>query len=460
MGKKPSFKNNFAVSEIVGGMFMIIIAVVAFASIYMYLYPPGPDLEVSTKLVGYVDNQGMIVLSHKGGDTLSNYKVVIRYPNGSLIGEKTINDDEWKIGQIRFPLSQLSITDLRLVNETIKVDLNIYTIKRDGSSEEVFNARLKGKVLGSTNKILEKDLMLITSLHTESTDEDIICFNHSVNTTLNVTSYIFKWLLNGQSFARILMPFDVENSTTAKDYADNSIDGAVSGAVWNDSGLVGGCYDFDGAGDSIDTNEVPPMYQDISRGDFTLSIWINSYDVRDDLNVIFEVCDNYPGFKNYVRLFQYGKEIHMAVLETNTMHVVRTDEIENNTWYHIAGTWDASTKEAAIHINGVKSTKIGNRAISFGAKDGMSLGHGSSSTPFWYGQLDELQIFDRVLSDEQIYYLYLTQKYSEQNMSIVSSQETLTGELWQCIIIPTDGVQEDTPWESNLLQIISYGGGD
>jgi hypothetical protein len=256
------------------------------------------------------------------------------------------------------------------------------------------------------------------------------------------------------------MPFDVENNSVAKDYSDNSLDGTVHNAVWNDSGIIGGCYNFDGAGDSIDSEEVPAMFQDISRGDCTVSIWIKSFDVTDENNVVIEVCDNYPGFKNYIRIFQFGGEMHWAVLESSTMHVVRTDNITENQWHHIACTWNSGTKELAIFLDGVKSTKIGNREPPFGSQDGMSIGHGSASSPFWYGQLDELQIFDRVLSDEQIYYLYLTQKYASYNISLIASPETELGDTWQCHIIPTDGTQEDEAYETNVLRIVGYEGGE
>lgn len=459
-GFRPfNISSNYAVSEVIATMLLILIAIAAFSVIYLNFNFPEPDYKTPVKIWGEVNDNGNIVLHHKGGSSLENYKIIIRYAsNGTLIGSKTIQGDNWSIGTDRYPFEMLEITGVQILRDTDMIEISIYNTNKDGSQERVFNGILMGEVFIEPDPGL--DFMLITSLKCYSTDEDLICFNHSVNSSLNVTSYIFKWMLNGYSFAQILMPFDIESNTIAKDYSDNNLEGDVTGAVWAEDGIIGGCYQFDGAGDSIDSQEVPEMFEDIARGDCTISIWIKSYDVQDDNNVIFEVCDNYPGYKTYIRLFQFGSEVHVCVLEDHTRYVVRTDEnITNNEWYHIACTWDSSTKEVAIFLNGVKSTKIGNREPPFGSQDGFSLGHGSASSPFWYGELDELQIFDRVLSDEQIYYLYLTQKYAEQNLSMIASQETQAGELWQCLIIPNDGIQEDTTWESNILQIINYGGG-
>jgi hypothetical protein len=459
MKGNSSFNCNYAVSEIVGGIILLFVAILSFSLIYVYFLYPAPDVRVSVKIEGYVDANGNLVLEHTGGVSLENYRICLySYPGHTSIKSEMIRGDDWEIGGCRYPFDLLDLEDIKLLIPTDTIDCQIYTFDENNNEERIFNGIFSGKPLPLPGLPIYK-MMLITSLRGDTVDEDLICFTYDVNSTLNVTSYIFKWMVNGQSLAQILMPFDVQNTTDAKDYSDNEYYGDVNGAVWNDSGIVGGCYDFDGHSDAIEL-DLPTMFQDISRGDCTISLWIKSNNVLDDNNVILEVCDNYPGNKNYIRLFQYGSEIHMALLDSNIMHCVRTDNITNNEWYHIAGTWDASSKEATIFLNGVKSTKDGKRDISLGSQDGLSLGHGSASTPFWNGQLDEFQVFDRVLSDEQIYYIYLTQKYSQCNISIIAAPETSLGDLWQCYIIPTDGAQEDEAYETNTLQIIGYEGGE
>jgi hypothetical protein len=459
MTGNKSFNCNYAVSEIVGGIILLFVAILSFSLIYVYFLYPAPDVRVSVKIEGYVDANGNLVLEHTGGVSLENYRICLySYPERTSIKSEMIRGDNWEIGDCRYPFDLLDVEDIKLLIPTDIIDCQVYTFDKNNNEERVFNGVFSGKPLPLPGLPVYK-MMLITSLRGDTVDEDIICFTYDVNSSLNVTSYIFKWMVNGQSLAQILMPFDVQNSTDAKDYSDYEHHGDVSGAVWNDSGVVGGCYDFDGAGDSIEI-DLPTMFQDISRGDCTISIWIKSNDVLDDRNVILEVCDNYPGNKNYIRLFQFGTEIHMAVLDSGIMRCVRTKDITNNEWYHIAGTWDAGTKEVTIFLNGVKYTEDGKRDLSLGSQDGLSIGHGSASTPYWNGQLDEFQVFDRVLSDEQIYYLYLTQKYSQCNISLIAAPETSLGDLWQCCIIPTDGTQEDEAYETNILQIIGYEGGE
>ena len=456
MRNNISFSSDHAVSEIVGALLLIVVAVTAFAAIYMYVFPlPLPSPEPNVELMGYVNDEGIVVLEHMGGETLSNYQIDIKDENGTLIESTTYdnNEDSWGIGECKH-LSACT----PLSSEEDILEVTVYTSIKNSGLQRVFYGILSGRVIGTFIPSYSEDDMLYSSLRTDTTDEDLICFPYKVNSSLNVTSYIFKWFVNGRSYASILMPFDVNNGTSTKDYSGNGNNGTVHGATWTENGIKGGAYYYDGAGDYIDLG-LPDFMQDISRNDYTISIWLNSSDITDDNNLAFEVCDNYPAYKNYIRIFQQDSQIHFAVLETNVLHCVKSYNLSSNQWYHIACVWDATEKYLAIFVNGTKCTESSNRSLSLGAQDGISVGRGSASTPHWYGYIDELQIFEDVVSDEQIYYMYLSQLDPSMIVSLISSQETNLGDIWQCVIIPTDGVTEDTPWETNLLEIVGYGGG-
>jgi hypothetical protein len=74
--------------------------------------------------------------------------------------------------------------------------------------------------------------------------------------------------------------------------------------------------------------------------------------------------------------------------------------------------------------------------------------------------LDELEIYNKALTYNQIYQLYLTTKDGNYDKRVMVSEETNIGEYWQCVVTPNDSVQDDTPVYSNIIQIKNYGGGD
>ena len=447
--KKYNFvSNNHAVSEVIGGLTLIAISVVIFSSIYVYVFPlpiPAPDSHV--KLMGYVDDDGNAVIKHMGGEPLSTYKIDVKNVSGALVNSAIYQGDPWGIGECISPTIESP-----LIGENDMVQIIIYSIDDEGE-QQIFNGILKGKM---SENIPAGDLMLISSLRTNTIEEDLICYNYTIVPDVDALTYIYKWLVNGNSLAEILMPFDTENTSTTKDYSDNRHDGTIHGATWTDNGTVGGAYYFSGASDYISL-DIPSVFNDISINDFTICLWIKSDDITDDWRVALMASkDN----KNFVKLFQFGTEIHVGVCEDGVKRAVRTENLSSNTWYHIAGVWDASEKSLSLYANGIISSEIGNRNYAMGVGEGLlELGHASASSRFWYGYIDEFEVYDRVLSADQIYQTYISTKDGDSDKRVVVSGETIFGDVWQCIVTPNDGTQDGTSIESNILNIVIYGGG-
>jgi len=75
------------------------------------------------------------------------------------------------------------------------------------------------------------------------------------------------------------------------------------------------------------------------------------------------------------------------------------------------------------------------------------------------GTIDEVKIYPRVLTPEQLYQNYLCTKDGNTACSVIVSEEIHLDESWKCLVIPNDGMNDDVFSESNILFIISYGGG-
>jgi hypothetical protein len=75
------------------------------------------------------------------------------------------------------------------------------------------------------------------------------------------------------------------------------------------------------------------------------------------------------------------------------------------------------------------------------------------------GTIDEVKIYPRVLTPEQLYQNYLCTKDGNTACSVIVSEEILLDESWKCLVIPNDGMYDDVVAESNILFIVNYGGG-
>jgi len=78
---------------------------------------------------------------------------------------------------------------------------------------------------------------------------------------------------------------------------------------------------------------------------------------------------------------------------------------------------------------------------------------------YFQGIIDEITIYQRALSEEQIYQNYLCKKDGESSLSVIVAEETTDSDHWQCQVIPTNTTMNASPIESSILTIIEYGGG-
>ena len=452
MRKAISFKEEYAVSEVIGALILVLIAVVTFTAILSYVFPlPLPDAEANTKLMGFVDDQGYIVVEHIGGEPLLNYKITVGEVGGSIIDTTTYEDTSWSIGERVTPT-----INVPLIEEDDELQITVYTTLVDGIERRVFDGILTGKGVEPSNL----PIILISSLRTNTIDEDLICFNNTIIPEIDASTYIYKWIVDGEPLNEMLLPFDTQNNVICKDYSGNGYNGTIIDASWVPNGKVGGAYDFSGGGDYI-TFDLPDVFNDISRNHFTISLWLKSDDISTPHKVVLESGEN---IKNFIKITQYQSQINFGVFVDKGKVIectLTTDNLSSNTWYHIVGTWDPGSEEIGLYLDGEVvgiSTGGGRGIFSYSSEEGeFNVGRGGG---YWDGLIDELQVFSHVLSEEQIYQLYQSMKGGYSDKSVIVSEETNVGEVWQCVVTPNDGTQDGVEVESNTLKIVNYDGGE
>ncbi len=452
MRRNNSFQGKYASSEVVGGLILIVIAVLVFAVVRVYMFPDLEPIDVDIKLEGYVTGKGIAVVEHVGGESISDYKVVVCNIDGTFFDSKEYRDlnPKWRIGECKYPLSDVGYPPL--INETDKVQVVIFTYNNEGGEQEIF----RGILSGNYKEEDSNSPILISSLMDNSPDEDLICFGYPICLGFDANTYIYNWIVNDNSIADLIMPFDTQGASTCKDYSDEGHDGTLNGVTWISNGILGGAYSFDGLSDYISLS-LPDVFNDISNNDFTISTWIKINNITDDNEVLLTASKNED---NYVKIFLLNNEIHFGICHDGVIDGVRTDSLTENEWYHIAGVWDASKNTIFAYCNGELYSEIGDRNFSLNIGPGLlEIGHGLNDSKFWDGCIDELEVYNRALSQEQIYQIYLSAKDGCIENRVIVSGETIIGDSWQCIVTPNDGSQDGTPSESNTLQIVNYSGG-
>jgi len=236
-------KRDYAVSELVGGMVLLLIAVSSITSIYLFVFPlPFESDSINVELAGFVDREGYTFIKHMGGDYFETY------------------NNRWEIGGIFDNIP-------RLYNESNRVRVMIFSTNNDGLEEILFDGILNGNF--ELNDSSPYPYMLVSSLTTNSSAEDLICFNYIIKDLYpNASRFVYNWLVNGFPIADVILTFDVNSSNFTRDYSGNGNDGEVVSAKWTNEGIIGGAYYFDGASDHISFNNLPNVFNAIYRFHF------------------------------------------------------------------------------------------------------------------------------------------------------------------------------------------------
>jgi Leucine-rich repeat (LRR) protein len=186
-------------------------------------------------------------------------------------------------------------------------------------------------------------------------------------------------------------PFDEFSGTTAYDAVGDK-HGTVHGAAWTD-GILDGALEFDGVDDYVDCGNDPALAPDL----FTLSMWIYAQAGSGSQSILRKAGgdnDRDYDFKLFAGrnpTFSFGNGSQSVVLHS-------TSALPPNEWTHIALTRDVSA--AAIHINGTQLIRKTYDLIPSATDHKLIIGGGSLQA--YQGKIDDVQIYDSVLSAEDI----------------------------------------------------------
>lgn len=142
------------------------------------------------------------------------------------------------------------------------------------------------------------------------------------------------------------------------------------------------------------------------QGGFTISLWfkLNSNKLNQQLIEIGNgmASDNFQLALSFNRRFSFCAYLHAVYGGQNLL--LGTDPIEVNKWYHIGVTSDG--KRANIYLNGQLKTSDRSIPMRNVQRTYNFLGFNYLKEVFFEGDLDDLKIFDRALSEEEMKEMY------------------------------------------------------
>lgn len=209
---------------------------------------------------------------------------------------------------------------------------------------------------------------------------------------------------------------------SAVDATGNGNDGMVYWATLSEDrqGNPNSAYDFNGNS----TIEVDPTYINDKIGDqYTISMWVYPRNMTSYQVFGGGQNSNSPRYSGTTTVVNY--EFYFAVVNVNEQVAVRSLKesslYEAEKWYHIVGVYDGA--EVRLYVNGERppfDSSPGDINTSGDIVDFDKILFGADILYYRYldGKLDEIRIYNRVLSEDEIEALYFEGSEIEVSVDI------------------------------------------
>ena len=237
----------------------------------------------------------------------------------------------------------------------------------------------------------------------EKTDLDFSSMVEMVDFAFFADNWMVKedWFLQPVSHWK----FDEGSGTTAYDSVGNN-HGNIYGATWT-TGQFNSALGFDGMNNYVDMADTVKIYLETS---YTVSVWIKANTLVSN-NAIAAYRHNIDGNPVLFQLDHLNKDIRLTVRDDyhNTAQAVYTNALTTNTWYHIAGLREENVVN--VYVNGVSGIP-GSETLGAINPDNLKIGAlqfaGNPPSNYFEGTIDDVRIYDRALSAEEIREIYRT----------------------------------------------------
>lgn len=188
-------------------------------------------------------------------------------------------------------------------------------------------------------------------------------------------------------------PFDEGSGTVAAD-AVGDADATLTGAEWVD-GVRGGAVSFHGAGEA-DTGAALVDTQ----GSYSVSAWVRLDEVGDGFQTaVSQDTGNHSAF-----FLQYSGQDQRWAMSYAGLRALSPEKPEPGRWYHLTGVRDARAGTLSLYVDG-EHVDTKSACLSEGGDGNTVIGraqYGGQKVDHLRGDVDEVRIFDRALSPEEI----------------------------------------------------------
>lgn len=227
-----------------------------------------------------------------------------------------------------------------------------------------------------------------------------------------------QWLYCGNPFDPVCVPytidkglkgywsFDEGSGNIAGDSTGNGNSGTITGASWT-TGISGFALDFNGSIDYVDIANATILNPTQA---LTVTAWIKVESHPSEWSPVLTHSDWIPseGTQGYALEFDMNNAGIRFIIDApidDESSISDVIPVANDIWAFIAGVYDGSNVQ--LFVNAVASTPKPCSTSQFQSTGNVYIGRSvAEPSRFFSGAIDEVRIYDRALTQDEVQFLY------------------------------------------------------
>ena len=196
--------------------------------------------------------------------------------------------------------------------------------------------------------------------------------------------------------------FDEASGNTVQDLSGNQLAGTIVGATRVPGGMYGGALSFNGSTSYVELGN-PAALQ--LTGSMTVEAWVKAAaNPSNDGEIVAKSSDSGWILKTTPDTGPETFGFRLSVNSSTTAQRYSTTVRSLNTWYHVAGVYDASSQTLSTYVNGVLDSGTLRGVVpasQYNPSVNVNIGRRASGY-YFNGLIDEVRIYNRALSQAEI----------------------------------------------------------
>jgi hypothetical protein len=206
------------------------------------------------------------------------------------------------------------------------------------------------------------------------------------------------WQKSSTLLTGLVSYWKLDESSGTLDDAHGSNDGTSSNLTYSATGKINTAVSFNGSSSYIGFGN-PTNLRLTTAG--AISCWVYAADTAGP-DVFINKWDNGTTARNGYAMYTYDGYVTGHVGSASS-DVFVSAAINANTWYHVVVTWNAST--IYIYRDGSFVQSKTSVAASSALND-LEFGRDGDANSYYQGRLDEVAIYNRLLTSDEVTTLY------------------------------------------------------